>query len=115
MKEKDGMVNDSAHFRFMIRDGFWLTLLIVLAGAWLWDHRYTTQQLNFCIEALHQVEQELDEQYADADRQISSLRHGLTGAQAAAAEARSNAAVNAELEYQIERAQLWRGPHRQRH
>ena len=93
-------------FRFSLRDFIWLTILIVMAGAWSWHHRYTTRQLNFCIEALHQVEQELDVQYADADRQINSLRYGRTGAESAAAAARSNAAVSAELEYQFERATL---------
>jgi hypothetical protein len=87
-------------------------MLIVMAVAWLCDHFYTTRQLNYCIEALHQVEQELDERSADADQQINSLRHGLTDAEAAIAKARSGAAINAELESQFERAQFWRANQR---
>ena len=99
---------------FTIRDLLWLTALVFLTVGWWWNHRYMTRQLNFCIEALHHVEQELDEQYAEADQQINSLRHGLTGAEAAAAMASSDAAVNAELASEIERAQLWRANQRRR-
>jgi cell division protein FtsB len=83
-------------FRFTIRDLLWLTILVVMAGAWWWDHRHAARQLNFCIEALHQVERELDDQNANADQQINSLRHDLAGEEATAAKARSDAAINAE-------------------
>ena len=83
-------------FQFSIRDLLWLTILVVMAGAWWCDHRYAARQLNFCIEALHQVERELDDQNANADQQINALRHDLAGEEAAAAKARSDAAINAE-------------------
>ena len=47
--------NAGMPFRFTIRDLLRLTILVVMAGAWWWDHRYAARQLNFCIEALHQV------------------------------------------------------------
>jgi hypothetical protein len=90
------MVTTSTPYRFTIHDWLWLTVVVGMGIGWWWDHRYTTRQLHFCIEALHQVEQELDDQNANADQQINSLRHGLAGAEAAAAKARSDALINAE-------------------
>ncbi len=101
--------------RFSIRDLLWLTALVALGIGWWCDHRYAVQQLNFCIEALDQMSQELEEVQAESGQQINSLRHSLTGAEADAATARSNAAINAELESQFEHAQFWRSNHRPRH
>jgi hypothetical protein len=115
LKENDRRVTVAMRFRCSIRDLFWLTALVAMGIGWWCDHRYTVQQLNFCIEALDQTSQELEQLQAESGQQINSLRHSLTGAEADAARARSNAAMNAELESQFEHAQLWRSNHRSRH
>ena len=114
-KENDRRVTIAMRLRCSIRDLLWLTALVALGIGWWCDHRYAAQQLNFCIEALDQTSQELEQLQAESGKQINSLRHSLTGAEADAATARSNAAINAELESQFEHAQFWRANHRPRH
>ena len=82
--------------RFTVRDLAWLMALIVLAAFFWYDHRYQTRQLNFCIEALHQVEQELDQTSADSEHEISKLRQSLGDADRAVFRAQTEAAINAE-------------------
>ncbi len=82
--------------RFTIRDLLWLTALVILAAVFWCDHRCQTRQLNFCIEALHQVAQELDQTAADSEDKISKLRQSLGNAESATAKAQTEAAINAE-------------------
>ena len=46
------MVTTSTPYRFTIHDWLWLTVVVGMGIGWWWDHRYTSRQLNFCIEAL---------------------------------------------------------------
>jgi hypothetical protein len=83
-------------FRFSMRDFLWLALVVVPIAGWWVDHRYAAKQLNFCIEALDQTAEELEEVKTESEKYIAALRSDLDRTERARRSAETRAAINAE-------------------
>ncbi len=84
---RNKVVRQHMRLRFSIRDLLWLAVVLAMALGWWLDHRYVSQQLQYCYEQLLVTEDQLEQARRDTQAKVNALQSLESEASAAKREA----------------------------